>query len=735
LWEDLKYGALIAWKEIVSVASNTMTAIQGTVIMVVDDISRKWAYIATAFSQPIAYIQSIWNELMSYLTIKLSGWVDTLSSLTSAIDFLPGMGDATAKLSGFSQQLAITSASYKRAATEGNEFVASYNEQIQAIDAETDAKLGNLQQTTELENEITALNEQRLASKASIDEVVTGLISEGNASQESVKATQESSKATKNLATNLKKDKGKNFIKESTEDAKALFKTLSEMTSSVFEMRMSLIQEGDPDAVSRTIALEQEKFLALQQLIQGNAEESLTERFQLTKQTLGQALQAYQQYAQKVKEIEQAISEEKKRQSEVLKGIDEKANDAAKKGMENLFKKQLEQGNTNAAYETSKNLELKSAQEIASKKAEFAEMSSQIEQAMQAKNFAKAVEIAKAQEQLGVTISEKQLSAKEAEIQRMVELGQLSEENAARELAAAGTYAQTDSKAMVLEAQERINAAMSQEKTIAQENADAQLGLVENLNTSFKALLEQFTKSKEGTALDVRFIPDSQEIDAFIAKMKGEKIDVAVNPVTNADAIGVSQNASGMSFAELKGDQQEGLMNVSLKPNSEELDAYLQAKQEQGLNVKLMPDSAQVDSLINRLKEPTTSTHTITVTKEGVTAATGGLIKGPGTTTSDSIPAWLSHHEYVIPAKSVDYFGVDFFHSLRSLQMPRFGFATGGLATAAGPQTFMNQITNITNERDLNPIQVNVGDHKIPLYGRTESAKALRTALRDLKRG
>ena len=643
-------------------------------------------------------------------------------------------------------------------------------------------------------------------------------------------------------------------VKESAEDIKAMYATLTEMTGASFEMRFSLISEGDPNAIKQTIALEEEKFLTMQALIQrdedkrtlsihnnvkleeskvqrlkaieeeiaahksqvegeklretqartlyemsvesakgkkisdseqrvlesqkdaaakatqiasqregkiksleserGNileekakknadaekqlqslTEETLMSRINLTRQTLGQALQAYQQYAQKVKEIEQAISEEKKRQSEVLKGIDEKANDAAKKGMENLFKKQLEQGNTNAAYETSKNLELKAAQEIASKKAEFAEMSSQIEQAMQAKNFAKAVEIAKAQEQLGLTISEKQLSAKEAEIQRMVELGQLSEENAARELAAAGTYAQTDSKAMVLEAQERINAAMSQEKTIAQENADAQLGLVENLNTSFKALLEQFTKSKEGTALDVRFIPDSQEIDAFIAKMKGEKIDVAVNPVTNADAIGVSQNAGGMSFAELKGDQQEGLMNVSLKPNSEELDAYLQAKQEQGLNVKLMPDSAQVDSLINRLKEPTTSTHTITVTKEGVTAATGGLIKGPGTTTSDSIPAWLSNREYVIPAKSVDYFGVDFFHSLRSLQMPRFGFATGGLATAAGPQTFMNQITNITNERDLNPIQVNVGDHKIPLYGRTESAKALRTALRDLKRG
>lgn len=641
-------------------------------------------------------------------------------------------------------------------------------------------------------------------------------------------------------------------VKESAEDIKAMYATLTEMAGAAFEMRFSLIQESDPNAIKQTIALEEEKFLTMQALIQrdedkrtlsihnnvkleeskvqrlkqieeevaahksqvegeklraaqarsiyemsvesakgkkisevdqkllesqktaaakatqiaaeregkiksleserGNileeknkknadaekqlqslTEETLMSRINLTRQTLGQALQAYQQYAQKVKEIEQAITEEKKRQSEVLKGIDEKANDAAKKGMENLFKKQLEQGNTNAAYETSKNLELKAAQEIATKKAEFAEMSSQIEQAMQAKNFAKAVEIAKAQEQLGVTISEKQLSAKEAEIQRMVELGQLSEENAARELEAAGTDAQTNSKAMVLEAQERINAAMSQEKTIAQENANAQLGLVENLNTSFKALLEQFSKSKEGTALDVRFIPDSQEIDAFIAKMKGEKIDIAVNP-TGADAIGVSQNAGGTSFAEVKGDQQEGLMNVSLKPNSEELDAYLQAKQEQGLNVKLMPDSAQVDSLINRLKEPTTSTHTITVKKEGVTAATGGLIKGPGTTTSDSIPAWLSHHEYVIPAKSVDYFGVDFFHALRNLQIPRF--ATGGLATAAGPQTFMNQITNITNEqRDLNPIQVNVGDHKIPLYGRTESAKALRTALRDLKRG
>ncbi|MFF7200524.1 hypothetical protein [Streptomyces sp. NPDC008141] len=45
--------------------------------------------------------------------------------------------------------------------------------------------------------------------------------------------------------------------------------------------------------------------------------------------------------------------------------------------------------------------------------------------------------------------------------------------------------------------------------------------------------------------------------------------------------------------------------------------------------------------------------------------AVGGLVKGPGTSTSDSIPTWLSNGEYVMPAKRVAQLGVGFFDSIK----------------------------------------------------------------------
>lgn len=58
--------------------------------------------------------------------------------------------------------------------------------------------------------------------------------------------------------------------------------------------------------------------------------------------------------------------------------------------------------------------------------------------------------------------------------------------------------------------------------------------------------------------------------------------------------------------------------------------------------------------------------------------AGGGSVKGAGTWTSDSIPAWLSNGEYVIPAKQVQHYGVSTFDAYRKGQMPRF--AGGGEA-------------------------------------------------------
>lgn len=65
--------------------------------------------------------------------------------------------------------------------------------------------------------------------------------------------------------------------------------------------------------------------------------------------------------------------------------------------------------------------------------------------------------------------------------------------------------------------------------------------------------------------------------------------------------------------------------------------------------------------------------------------ATGGLVSGPGTSTSDSIPARLSAGEYVLRAEAVRRVGVDFLHALNGglsaprWSGPRLAFADGGL--------------------------------------------------------
>lgn len=58
--------------------------------------------------------------------------------------------------------------------------------------------------------------------------------------------------------------------------------------------------------------------------------------------------------------------------------------------------------------------------------------------------------------------------------------------------------------------------------------------------------------------------------------------------------------------------------------------------------------------------------------------ATGGYITGPGTGTSDSIPAWLSNGEYVMRAAAVRKYGVSFMHRINQNR-----FAKGGVVGSA----------------------------------------------------
>jgi tape measure domain-containing protein len=81
----------------------------------------------------------------------------------------------------------------------------------------------------------------------------------------------------------------------------------------------------------------------------------------------------------------------------------------------------------------------------------------------------------------------------------------------------------------------------------------------------------------------------------------------------------------------------------------------------------------------------------------GVHAATGGYISGPGTGTSDSIPAMLSNGEYVIRSSAVDRIGVAALNRLNKMGH----FANGGVVGSAGGGFGPNVVVNIENQTGM----------------------------------
>ena len=83
-----------------------------------------------------------------------------------------------------------------------------------------------------------------------------------------------------------------------------------------------------------------------------------------------------------------------------------------------------------------------------------------------------------------------------------------------------------------------------------------------------------------------------------------------------------------------------------------------------------------------------------------VKKAYGGFVSGPGTGTSDSIPAMLSNGEYVINADSVKKYGVQTFNAFNNKKysmggpVTRMPYANGGLATSGGSMYNINVTLN-----------------------------------------
>jgi hypothetical protein len=80
--------------------------------------------------------------------------------------------------------------------------------------------------------------------------------------------------------------------------------------------------------------------------------------------------------------------------------------------------------------------------------------------------------------------------------------------------------------------------------------------------------------------------------------------------------------------------------------------------------------------------------------------ASGGFVSGPGSATSDSIPARLSNGEFVVRAAAVQKYGLGLMSAINGLNYPRKGFASGG-PVQAEPSSQSVSVVNVFDDREL----------------------------------
>jgi len=124
--------------------------------------------------------------------------------------------------------------------------------------------------------------------------------------------------------------------------------------------------------------------------------------------------------------------------------------------------------------------------------------------------------------------------------------------------------------------------------------------------------------------------------------------------------------------------------------------------------------------------------------------AGGGMVFGPGTSTSDSILARLSRGEFVMDAFTTRIFGPDFFRSLQRaartgnpFRIP--GFAAGGLVgeTSGISKELTSFVEMLSREpqRDIVDLNVSIGGETARLQGDREEVARFQRALKNISRG
>lgn len=203
--------------------------------------------------------------------------------------------------------------------------------------------------------------------------------------------------------------------------------------------------------------------------------------------------------------------------------------------------------------------------------------------------------------------------------------------------------------------------------------------------------------------------------------------------------VGIKEELQGIALA--ANDLQQKQAQQSLDQIAGSIDS-LKAKIENVPKVKVSfeysdADDAAIKQMVDGLAADLKKRLTIPVNITGIGAnnsdvpdvpqfATGGLVRGPGTGTSDSIPAYLSNGEFVVRAAAVRKLGLQNLEWLnRGLSIPRF--ADGGLVGAVSSM-------QPASPQNLGSLDINVGGETIQVFANSSQADQLRTAAKKFGR-
>lgn len=280
-----------------------------------------------------------------------------------------------------------------------------------------------------------------------------------------------------------------------------------------------------------------------------------------------------------------------------------------------------------------------------------------------------------------------------------------------------------------------------------------------------RAGVEKLKALTEAQALVAKIQADTKEAEASLDKLKSDTENRVLQQKIEADTSKVLADIEKLKSTlaaggvELPATMSFDKPRAALASFVQDLKITLSAPTQ--ANHTPRPDLSFWRNALSELTRPTSSVHTVYVqtvqsnagggliypiqrlADGGAAVAAGfrrltGRIRGPGTETSDSIPALLSAGEFVVRAASVRKFGQAFFEAVNAGLMPAMPalprFAIGGAVGSILAQAPLGTGASSTPARDVVDLRFHVGGKAHAVQSSRDTAMALASALRELSR-